>query len=449
MEKTVETSNVFHNDMRRTIPTIDRGEGVYLYDRSGKRYLDGSSGPLACNIGHGVREIAEALMEQTEKVSFVFHTQFTNEPIEKFADLISDMAPGDLNRVLFVSSGSEASEMAGKIAHQYHLERGEGRKELVVSRWLSYHGMTTGALSMSGLVARRRDFANSLLPYPKIQPCYCYRCPFKSEYPGCGIACAHKLREAIQLTGPEYISAFIAEPVVGAAAGAITPPPEYFKIIRELCDEFDILFIADEVMTGFWRTGKNFGIDHWDVVPDMITFGKGASAGYFPLAGVIVTERLYQVLRDGRGKFAPLHTYQGTPLAGAVGTRIIEYCKRNDLCGNVNRVEGYLMDQLNTLYTYPIVGDVRGKGLMTGIEFVRDKETKEPFDFKEFAKLSQLTSRKAFENGLIIYPGGGTVDGYRGDHILVAPPLTISKDEIDELIFLLNQTIREVTENLS
>jgi len=449
MKGNVDTGHGFHSDMHGTLPTIDRGEGVYLYDTNGKRYLDGSSGPVACNIGHGVKEIAEALAAQAEKVSYVFRSQFTNEPIEELADLIAEMAPGDLNRVFFLSSGSEASEMAAKIARQYYLEQGKMRKDLIVSRWLSYHGITMGALSMSGHVLRRKNYVSSLLPYPKIPACYCYRCPLEMTYPECKVACARKLRETIQSTGAEYISGFIAEPVVGAAGGAIGSPPEYFQIIREICDEFDILFIADEVMTGFGRTGKDFSIDHWNVVPDMITFAKGASAGYYPLAGVIVSEKVYEVLRAGTGKFSAGHTFSGTPLAGVVGVKVIEYFKEHDLIGNVNRLNGYLMEQLKSLHKHSIVGDVRGKGFLTGLEFVRDKKTKEPFDFKEWGKVSQSIVQKAFEKGLIVYPGGGTFDGHRGDHILVGPPLTTKKQEIDELINLLDQSIQEVERTLS
>jgi adenosylmethionine-8-amino-7-oxononanoate aminotransferase len=328
---------------------------------------------VVCNIGHGVKEIGEAYATQAKKVAYVFRSHFTSEPTEKLATLIAKMAPEGLDRVFFVSSGSEGTEMAAKIAHQYYLELDRVRKERIISRWLSYHGITMGALSMSGHVSRRKNFVSSLLPYPKISAPNCYRCPEKSEYPTCNISCAYRLKETIQMVGEEYISAFIAEPIVGAAGGAITPPPEYYRIIREICDEFDILFIADEVMTGFGRTGLNFGMEHWDVTPDMIVFAKGASAGYYPLAGVIISEKIYQVLRDGKkGIFAPGHTYSGTPMAGAVGVKVIEYMKRYDLIANVKRLSGYLMDQLKSLYKHPIVGDVRGKGFLLGIEFLKN-----------------------------------------------------------------------------
>jgi adenosylmethionine-8-amino-7-oxononanoate aminotransferase len=449
MGRTVETSQLVHADLRQSLPTVERGEGIYLYDTDGKRYLDGCSGPVACNIGHGAKEIAQAMAAQAERVAYVFRGQFTNEPTERLADLIAEMAPGDLSRTFLLSSGSEASEMAAKLARQYYLAQGKTSKELIVSRWLSYHGITIGALSMSGHLARRRSYVNSLLPYPKIPAAYCYRCPLEKTYPQCEVACAHKLKEGIQSVGAEYVSAFIAEPVVGAAGGAITPPPEYFKVIREICDENDILFIADEVMTGFGRTGRGFGIDHWDVVPDMITFAKGASAGYYPLAGVIISDKIYKTLRDGPGKFLAGHTYSATPLAGIVGVKVMEFLKEHDAIGNVQRLSGYLMEQLESLKKHAIVGDVRGKGFLTGMEFVKDQSTKEPFDFEAFAQVSQKVVQKSFGNGLLVYPGGGSVDGHRGDHILVGPPLTTKKEEIDELISLLDKSIGEVVADLT
>ena len=449
MGRNIEHSHFLPYNLRSIAPTVKKGKGIYLYDSSGKRYIDGSSGPVVCNIGHGVKEIGEAYADQAGKVAYVFRSHFTSEPVETLAARIAEMAPKDLNRVFFVSSGSEGTEMAAKIARQYYLEHDKLRKELIISRWLSYHGITMGALSMSGHVLRRKNYVTSLLPYPKIPAPYCYRCPEKSEYPACNVACAYRLKETIQMIGEEYISAFIAEPVVGAAGGAITPPAEYYAIIREICDEFDILFIADEVMTGFGRTGLNFGIENWDVTPDMIVFAKGASAGYYPLAGVIISEKIYRVLRDGKkGIFAPGHTYSGTPMAGAVGVKVLEYMQKNNLIANVNELKGYLKDQLKTLGRQAIVGEIRGKGFLLGMEFVKDQKTKEPFVFEESGYVANLIAKKAFENGLIIYPGTGTVNGHHGDHILIAPPFIIKKEQIDEMISLLDQSIKEAEAEL-
>ncbi|OQY03263.1 MAG: hypothetical protein B6I22_11975 [Desulfobacteraceae bacterium 4572_123] len=445
MKNDIEQSHFLHYNLKSIAPTVARGEGIYLYDTSGKKYIDGTSGPVVCNIGHGVKEIGEAYAAQAEKVAYVFRSHFTSLPSENLATLIAEMAPKGLEGVFFVSSGSEGTEMAAKIAHQYYLEKNQVRKELVVSRWLSYHGITMGALSMSGHIQRRRNFVNSLLPYPKIPIPNCYRCPENKKYPTCNIACAYRLKETIQMVGEEYISAFIAEPVVGASAGAVSPPPEYYKIIREICDEFDILLIADEVMTGFGRTGLDFAIEHWNVTPDMIVFAKGASAGYYPLAGIIISDKIFRVLKGGKkGIFAPGHTYSGTPMAGAVGVKVIEYMRKHRLVENVNNLSGYLLDQLKTLYKHNIVGEIRGKGFLLGIEFVKDQKTREPFYSNECGEIAALIAKKAFEKGLILYPGGGCVDGIRGDHILIAPPFIIKKEEIDKIVSILNRSISEV-----
>jgi adenosylmethionine-8-amino-7-oxononanoate aminotransferase len=445
MENDINNSHFLHYNLRSIAPMVERGEGIYLYDTSGKQYIDGTSGPVVCNIGHGVKEIGEAYAAQSDKVAYVFRSHFTSAPSEKLATLIADMAPTGLEGVFFVSSGSEGTEMAAKIAHQYYLEQDKVQKELIVSRWSSYHGITMGALSMSGHVQRRKNFVNSLLPYPKIPIPYCYRCPENSEYPACNVACAHRLRDTIKMVGEEYISAFIAEPVVGAAAGAVVPPLEYYKIIREICDEFDILFIADEVMTGFGRTGLNFGIEHWGVTPDMIVFAKGASAGYYPLAGVIISEKIFTVLKNGKkGIFAPGHTYSGTPMAGAVGCSVIEYMNKHRLIDNVAKLSGYLEEVLKGLGSHKIVGDVRGKGFLWGIEFVKEKKTKKPFPPQQGGSVADLLSKAAFSNGLIVYPGTGSVDGNQGDHILVAPPFIIEKHEIDKLVSILDQSISEI-----
>jgi adenosylmethionine-8-amino-7-oxononanoate aminotransferase len=443
-----DRSHMIHYNLKRDIPVVDRGEGIYLIDTDGKRYIDACSGPVAANIGQGLKEIAEDMARQAARVAFAYRTQFSSEPIERFASMIAGMAPERLNRVFFTTSGSDATEIAVRFARQYHLERGDEKRYLIVSRWLSYHGITLDALSMSGIVARRKHFVPTLVSYPKIPACYCYRCPYQLPYPQCGIACARKLEEEIQLAGPEYVSAFIAEPVVGAAAGAITPPPEYFPMIRDICTRYGVLLIVDEIMTGFGRTGANFAVDHWKVEPDIIAFAKGASAGYWPTAGIIVSDTLYAAVRDGSGVFSPGHTYSGTPMMGAVGVKVLEYIEKHGLVRYVEDTSPYLMARLNSLRAHPIVGDVRGLGFFTGIEFVQDKATKAPFEFEVFSKVSNMVVRKAFENGLIVYPGGGTVDGHKGDHILVAPPLITTRGEIDRIIQLLDAAISEVEAEL-
>ena len=449
MKVNPDRSNIIHYHLKGDIPVVDFGEGIYLIDKDGRRYIDACSGPVAANIGQGIKEIADEMARQATRVAFAYRTQFSSEPIEHFASMIANMAPKNLNRVFFTTSGSDATEIGARFARQYHLERGEGQRHLIVSRWLSYHGITLDALSMSGLVVRRKHFVPTLVQYPKIPACYCYRCPCQLQYPQCDVACARKLEEAIQQAGPEYVSAFIAEPVVGAAAGAITPPPEYFPVIRDICNRYGVLMIVDEIMTGFGRTGAKFAVDHWNVEPDMVLFAKGASAGYWPTAGIIVSDKLYDVIREGSGVFSPGHTYSGTPMMGAVGVKVLEYIEKNHLVQHVAEDAPYLMERLNSLRKHEIVGDVRGLGFFTGIEFVRDKETKAPFDFKEFSRVSNLVVRSSFEKGLMVYPGGGTVDGVRGDHILVAPPLITTRKEIDRIVEILDEAIEDVEGALS
>lgn len=438
--------HVFHYNMNDEIRVLDYGEGIYLFDQDGKKYIDGTSGPAVVSIGHGVKEIGEAYKKQSDLAAYVYRSHMTNIPIETFARYLSEMTQADLDKVFFVSSGSEANEMATKMAIQYHKERGNSLKDLIISRWNSYHGNTSGALSMSGHLPRRRHFSKSLIPSPKIPAPYCYRCPEKRAYPSCGIACAHRLEEAIIASGEENVAAFIAEPIIGAAAAAVTPPMEYYQVIRKICDKYDVLFIADEVMTGFGRTGKNFAMEHFGIVPDMITFGKGASSGYFPLAGIVITQRIFNTLAASKsGLFVPGHTFSGNPVGGAVGVAVIDYCREHKLFDRVNQLSPVLMKGLNYLYeNHPIVGDVRGKGFLAGIEIVKDKETKEPFKFDKPGKVIGQVFSKCMDKGLIIYPGSGVIDGFLGEHTLISPPFIINDSQINEMISILDESLTSV-----
>ncbi|HEX2171601.1 MAG TPA: aminotransferase class III-fold pyridoxal phosphate-dependent enzyme, partial [Dehalococcoidia bacterium] len=374
-----QTDHLFRRNPSAPLPTVVRGEGVFLYDESGKRYLDGSGGALVAGIGHGVREVADAVAQQMAQVSYAHGTQFTVPAQTALAARLADLTPGDLSRVYLVSGGSEATESAIKLSRQYQVAAGRAEKHLVISRWLSYHGSTLGALSMTGHHYRRRPYRPLLIDFPHIPPSYCYRCPFDLTYPSCGIRCATILEDTIRQTGPEYVAAFIAEPIVGAAAGAIVPPPEYFPIIRAICDRYDVLLIADEVMTGIGRTGRNFAIDHWQVVPDLITTGKGVSGGYAPLGALIARESIFETISGTASGFVHGHTYGGHPPSAAAGAAVLKYLTDHDLVEAAERQGEYLFDRLRRLAERPTVGDVRGKGLMAGIEFVRDKATKEPF----------------------------------------------------------------------
>ncbi|MGB9699936.1 MAG: aspartate aminotransferase family protein [Thermodesulfobacteriota bacterium] len=438
--------HVFHRNLKKDYPVVDRGEGIYLIDREGKKYIDGSGGAAVVGIGHGVKEITDAMVKQAEKVSFVHSSQFTSQAAIDLAEKLVRLAPPALSRVYFLSGGSEAVETAIKLARQYQVERGKAQKYKVISRWTSYHGNTLGALALSGHTGRRSYYLPLIQHTPHIQPAYCYRCPFGLSPESCALECAQDLERTILYEGPESISAFIAEPMVGATAGALVPPAGYFQKIREICDRYDVLFIADEVMTGIGRTGKNFGIDHWQVTPDMIVVGKGLSSGYTPIAAVIVKEEIHRTIKEGSGAFVHGHTYSQNPLSCAIAGAVIDYLLQHDLISRSASMGEYFLRALSTLLAHELVGDVRGRGLFAGIEFVKDKKNKDPFPRQ--MKLNALIANKAFAKGLITYPGGGGADGLKGDHLLLAPPFIISEQEIDQIVNILKQTLDEVCQEI-
>jgi adenosylmethionine-8-amino-7-oxononanoate aminotransferase len=428
-------------------PVIDYGKGVYLYDQTGKRYLDASSGAVTANIGHGVPEIIEAIHRQAQKVSFVYRSQFTSPAAEALAQKIAELAPGSLNWSFFVNSGSEATETAMKIAIQYWQEKGNPTKTKILSRWLSYHGITMGALSLSGHPARRARFVSHLEDSPAIHPPYCYRCPYNRSAPECGYLCAHELETAINRMGEHNIAAFIAEPVIGAAGGAIAPPTDYFKIIKEICERYNILFIADEVMTGFGRTGTMLACEHWGIVPDIVALGKGMGAGYAPIAAALVSDHIMEPILSGSRQIMSGHTLSANPQACAVALAVLEYLEKEQIVSDVESKGLFLKNKLlKLLNQFDFIGDIRGKGLLLGIEFVQDRTKKQPFP-----RSSQVTStlvQLAQKNGLLLYPAGSGLDGINGDAVLIAPPLTITKREIDELIRLLTITLVQLKERL-
>ncbi|KIL75591.1 aspartate aminotransferase family protein [Bacillus badius] len=441
-------TNVIKPYLDQVYPTVSHGSGVYLYDVNGKAYLDGCSGAVTANIGHGVREVIQAMCDQAHKVSFTYRSQFTSEPAEQLGEKIASWTPGDLNRVFFVNSGSEANETAMKVAIQYWQEKGCKGKNKILSRWMSYHGITLGALSLSGHISRRKRFASTLEPAPVLEPPYCYRCPFNLSYPDCRLHCAEQLETVIQRIGAENIAAFIAEPIIGAAGGAVTPPPQYYNRIKEICERNDILFIADEVMTGNGRTGERFGIDHWGVIPDIMTLGKGMSAGYTPMAAAIVSDRIIEVIREGSQSIMSGHTYSANPQSAAVSLAVMNYIDEQQLLNQVNERGLYLsrgMQQLKQKHS--IIGDIRGKGLLYGIEFVKNSRVgKSPFPLSE--KITDQLINQAMKNGLLVYNASGAVNGQAGDAIIIAPPFVISEREIDHLLSILDETIRQLTEEL-
>lgn len=440
----VGRSHIFgRTDVKSKLPFIVKGKGIYLWDKDGNRYIDGSGGPVVVGIGHGVKEIQEAVASQMEKVSFVHSQLATTESIHLFAEKVANFAPPSLKHVFPVSGGSEAVESAIKMARQYHLERGKPSKFKIIARWQSYHGNTLGALSASGHVSRRAKYIPLLIDFPHIPPAYCYRCQFCKEPDRCDLECAYELENAIKREGVDYISAFIAEPIVGTTLGTVPAPDSYFQVIREICNKYDVLFIADEVQTGFGRTGKNFGIEHWKVEPDMIVAAKGISSGYLPLGAVIASDKVFEAFKT---PFAHGYTFGSHPVACAAAVAVIEYIEKHDLVSKSAKLGSYLMTKLKKLYEHSYVGDIRGKGLYAGIEFVKNKNTKEPFDPKVSFNLK--IQERCYANKLMIYPGGGCADGIRGDIIQIAPPLVVTTDQIDEIIRILDKSIGEAEQQI-
>jgi len=442
-------TNVIYRDLRRVYPTVVRGEGIYLYDADGKRYIDGAGGSAAVvSIGHGVEEVARAAYDQARTLAYAPTHAFSTDAIEECARLIVEVfAPPGLEKVWFVSGGSEATENAVKMALQYHRERGEGTRHLVVGRWCSFHGATLAALGYGGNAGRRRPYAAMLPPAEHIAPCVPYRCWANSACPACDLSCAHQLERVVRQVGAENVAAFIAEPVVGATLGAVPATPGYFQEIRQICDRYGVLFIADEVMTGFGRTGRNFGLDHWGVVPDLIACAKGLGGGYTPLGAVLAKPELVGEVRARSGSFVIGHTSAGNPLSCATGAAVLRYIRDHDLVANAAAAGAHFGERLDDLkQRHPIIGDARGLGLLRGIELVRDRTTKEPFP-REWQVAKRLGA-ETLGRGLVSYPGTGTVDGVLGDHVLYAPPLTIRREQIDDLIAILDASLAAVETEL-
>lgn len=426
-------------------PFVGRAEGVYIWDHTGKQYLDGSSGAVICNIGHGDKRILEAINKQAEQAFFSYRTQFENEAAHRLAMKLIDLSAPHLSRVFYVSSGSEAVESALKLCQQYFYARGDSRN-LIISRFPSYHGATIGALSLTSYAVLENPYRQLLRAHPRIPAPYCYRCEYNETYPDCGLRCAWALEQCILDYGKRNIAAFIAEPVTGASGGAIVPPPDYFDVIQQICSKYNILFILDEVMTGYGRTGKFFAYEHWNVQADIIALSKGMGSGYFPLAATISRREIVDaVMSDGGFKHG--HTSAGAPMACAVGEKVLDIIVEDGLCGNAAAMGEILGRGLRALADkHEIIGDVRGIGLLWAVEFVADRETKEPFP--QHWNVGSLIKNEAFEEGLIVYPRR-SINGARGDHVLVAPPLIINREQVAELLDRLDKSLTRLAEQIT
>ncbi|MBN1994194.1 MAG: aspartate aminotransferase family protein [Anaerolineae bacterium] len=435
--------HVFYRRMAHPRPMIAHGEGIYLFDVEGKRYLDASGGPILVNVGHAVPEIVRALAEQAQAVAYVHATMFTSQALEDYSAALAKVTPLENPRFFYLGSGSEAVETALKFVRQVQVERGQANRYLVISRWHSYHGTTLGALAVSGRAGLRQLYQPMMWQTPHIEPPYCYRCPFSLEYPACGLRCAHALEDAIKINGPETIAAFIAEPISGASLVAAVPPAEYWPLVRQICDHYGLLLIVDEVMTGLGRTGQWFAIQSWGVEPDLITMAKGVGGGYFPLSITAVKSADVQTIWAGRGDFSHGGTFSHHPVGAAVGLAVLRYLQEHNLVEAARQQGEKLGQKLRAVFgDHPYVGDIRGQGLMWGLEFVADRATKMPFPAER--KVAPKIADAAFNLGLILYPVRGNIDGLQGDQVMVAPPFIVTEEQLDEIVGLLHEAIAAV-----
>lgn len=451
VKASIETQHpVVHRSWTRPRPVIDRGDGIYLYDRDGKRYIDGSSGTsVVVNLGHGVRSVVEAMYEQGKRVAFAAPHVFTNEPMLVVGRRIQEHAPGTMRdncRTWFSCTGTDAVDDAIRLARQYSVAIGRSTKYVVISRWQSFHGNQLGVAGVAGHTERRQLFFPMFVNSPHIPPAYCYRCPFGDRHPGCGLKCAHALETMIHQIGEDNVAAFIAEPVVGAALGAVPAPDGYFEVIREICDRHGVLLIVDEVMTAWGRVGDWFGMDYYGVTPDIIATSKGLTGGYFPVAATIAKEGIWQCIEGTGNPFFAGHTVSETPVAMAAANATLDYIEANGLVTNSKQVGAYLLERLQELLEFEIVGDARGRGLMCGIEFVKDKKSKQPFPREK--KVALQFNEKTLERGLIVFPCTGCMEGVDGDMALVTPPLIITRDQVDEMFDILQDAVRDLQAQL-
>jgi len=441
-------THVFHRHTHNQPPTAVRGDGVEIIDSNGKRYLDASGGAAVSCLGHSHPKVIEAIKAQVDKLPFAHTAFFTSEPAEQLADHLVAHAPAGLESVYFVSGGSEAVEAALKLARQYHVERGEPQRRHIVARWQSYHGNTLGALSVGGNRWRREPFAPMLIESHHISPCFAYRFRDANETEEAyGLRVANELEAKIQELGTDTVAAFIAEPVGGATSGAVTAVPGYFRRIREICDRYGVLLILDEVMCGMGRTGTLFACEQEGVVPDLACIAKGLGAGYQPIGAVMVANHVYEAVRGGSGFFQHGHTYLGHPIACAAALAVQKVIQEEGLLVRVREMGEALNDALLERFgNHRHVGDIRGRGLFRAIELVEDRGTKATFD--SGLKLHARIKQEAMARGLICYPGGGTIDGKNGDHVLLAPPFIVETPHIAQIVERLGGAVDAALESV-
>jgi adenosylmethionine-8-amino-7-oxononanoate aminotransferase len=426
-------------------PVIDRAEGIYLWDQDGRRVIDGSSGAMVVNIGHGNRAVLDAMRRQMERATFAYRLHFENEPAETLAARLVDHMPPGLDRVFFVSGGSEAVESCLKLARQWAVATGQAGRYKVISRFPSYHGSTLGALAVTGYTALAAPFAPMMHEMPKIPAPTAYLDRDGLSMEERGIRYADMLEAEIRRQGAETVLAFIMEPIGGASTGALVAPDSYYPRIREICDRYGVVLIYDEVMTGAGRTGRFLGADHWPAKPDLIALSKGFGSGYCPLGAMVAPSRMVQPVLDAGG-FQHGYTYAGNPLACAAGLAVLDEIERQSLVDNAAAMGALLKDELQALARrFPFIGDVRGKGLLLAAELVADPETMTPLPsgLNAYSRVVDL----AYERGLIIY-SRRTRGGTEGDHFLVCPPMIVTRAQVGEIVAVLADTLEALAAEL-
>ncbi len=427
-------SHVFHRNPKNEYPVAVRGDGAYIVDREGKRYLDASGGAAVSCLGHTDRAVVEAIEAQLERLPFAHTSFFTNEPMEALADELIRRSPAAFDRVYFVSGGSEAVEAALKLARQYFVEKGEPQREHIIARRGSYHGNTLGALAVGGNAWRRKQFEPLLIDVSHVSPCYAYRGKLAAESDEAyGARLAAELETEILRLGADKVIAFVAETVVGATLGAVAPVAGYLRRVREVCDKYGVLLILDEVMCGMGRCGELFTFEAEGVVPDLVCIAKGLGAGYQPIGAVIATRKVYEAIVGGSGFFQHGHTYLGHAAACAGALAVQKRLHEDGLLARVKPMGELLEKKLRSAFgKHPHVGEIRGRGLFRAIELVEDRASKRPFDAAR--KVNVRLKKASLEAGLLCYPMGGTLDGVQGDHVLFAPPFIVEEKQLDELV---------------
>lgn len=437
-------TRILHRNIGPELPRAVAGDGVWITDAGGRRYIDGSGGAAVTSLGHGNAEVLDAMRAQMDAIAYAHTSFFTTDAAESLAERLIGLAPEGLDYVYLVSGGSEAVEAALKMARQYFVEIGQPQRRHIIARRQSYHGNTIGALATGGNAWRRAQFQPILPETHHVSPCYAWRDQRPEETPDDYAArLAQELEDKILELGADQVIAFVAEPVVGATLGAVLPVPGYFRRIREVCDRYGVLLILDEVMCGMGRTGTIFAQEQEGISADITTIAKGLGGGYQPIGATLLSERIYNAFRDGSGLFQHGHTYIGHPIAAAAADKVVEIMSRPGLMENVNAMGARLQEGLEAaLGQHPNIGDIRGRGLFRGIELVADRDTKEPLEpaLKTHAKIKKA----AMARGLMCYPMGGTIDGVRGDHVLLAPPYIIAPEEVDQIVERLAGAIKDV-----